>query len=119
MNYDVAVIGGGVSGLATAYALQQRGHRVALLERQVRTGGNAISERIGGFLMEHGPSSLNAAIPEAQALAQTLGLDKQRLELSPDVRYRYLLRDQRLHRIRAHPLGFATSVKVTTRTQIQ
>ena len=39
MNYDVAVIGGGVSGLATAYALQQRGHRVALLERQVRTGG--------------------------------------------------------------------------------
>ena len=109
MNYDVAVIGGGISGLATAYALRQRGHRVAVLERQVRTGGNAISERIGGFLMEHGPSSLSAAMPEAQALTQALGLDSERSELSPEVRYRYLMRGQRLYRIRAHPLGFATS----------
>ncbi len=109
MSYDVAVIGGGVSGLATAYALKQCGYRVALLERQVHAGGNAISERIGGFLMEHGPSSLNAAIPEAQALSQALGLDSEHCELSPCVRYRYLMRDHRLHRIKAHPLGFTTS----------
>ncbi len=109
MSYDVAVIGGGISGLAAAYALQRQGHRVALLERQVRTGGNAISEPIGGFLMEHGPSSLNASIADARTLAHALGLDSARCELGAGVRHRYLLRDSRLHRIRAHPLGLAAS----------
>lgn len=109
MTFDVAVIGGGVSGLATAYALLCRGHRVTVLERQVRAGGNAISERIGGFLMEHGPSSVNAAVVEAETLSRSLGLDSWRCELGPGVRHRYLLRDHMLHRIQTHPLGFATS----------
>ena len=60
MSHDVAVIGGGVSGLAVAWELMRRGHRVTVLERQVGVGGNAISERFGGFLMEHGPSSVVA-----------------------------------------------------------
>ncbi|WP_304951658.1 FAD-dependent oxidoreductase, partial [Sulfitobacter sp.] len=61
MMIDVVVIGGGISGLATAYELTRHGHGVVVLERQVRAGGNAISERIGGFLMEHGPSTVTAA----------------------------------------------------------
>lgn len=109
MSFDVAVIGGGVSGLATAHALLRQGHRVVVLERQVRAGGNAMSERIGGFLMEHGPSSVNAAGAEAETLSKSLGLDGARCELGAGVRHRYLLRDHRLHRIQTHPLGFATS----------
>ena len=109
MTLDVAVIGGGVSGLATAYALLRRGHRVAVLERQVRAGGNAVSERIGGFLMEHGPSSVNAGASEADHLSRLLGLESSRCALGPGVRHRYLLRDNSLHRIRTHPLGFLTS----------
>ncbi len=109
MTIDVAVIGGGVSGTATAYALKQSGYRVAVLERQVRTGGSAISERIGGFLMEHGPSTVNAASPEALDLSRTLGIDSQRCELGAGVRYRYLVGDGAPHRIATHPLGFLTS----------
>ena len=66
MTRDVVVIGGGVSGLTAAHSLMMRGFDVQLLERQIRTGGNAISERIDGFLMEHGPSSVNAAATENQ-----------------------------------------------------
>ena len=55
---DVAVIGGGISGLTAAYELKRQGYDVKVLERQVRSGGNAISETIGGFLMEHGPSTI-------------------------------------------------------------
>ncbi len=106
---DAAVIGGGVSGLAMAYELQRRGHRVAVLERQVRPGGNAISERISGFLMEHGPSSVNAAAPEAGALASMLGLDPLRRELGSGVRYRYLAGKATVHQISTHPLGFFLS----------
>ena len=56
MSHDVIVIGAGVSGLAAAYDLSQSGHDVIVLERQVVVGGNAISERMGGFLMEYGPA---------------------------------------------------------------
>ncbi len=109
MTIDVAVIGGGVSGLATAYELTRHGHSVVVLERQVRAGGNAISERIGGFLMEHGPSTVTAAAPAAARLSRSVGLDDQRCELGPDVRYRYLVGGGRLHRIATHPFGFLAS----------
>ena len=62
MTLDVAVVGGGVSGLATAWHLRRQGWRVKVLERQVRVGGNALSERLDGFLMEHGPTSVIAAL---------------------------------------------------------
>jgi len=109
MTIDVAVIGGGISGLATACELTRQGRRVVALERQVRAGGNAVSERIGGFLMEHGPSTVTAAIPEAARLAQSAGLDDRRCDLGAEVRYRYLAGGGRLHRISAHPLGFLAS----------
>ena len=109
MMIDLVVIGGGISGLATAYELTRHGHRVVVLERQVRAGGNAISERIGGFLMEHGPSTVTAAASTAATLSRSAGLDGERCELRPEVRYRYLVGGGRLHRIATHPFGFFTS----------
>jgi len=109
MNFDTAIIGGGVSGLSTAYDLMRRGHRVVVLERQVSTGGNAVSERFGGFLMEHGPSSVSAAASEAVGLSGELGLDPARCELGDDVRYRYLAGNGSLNAISTHPLGFLLS----------
>ncbi len=109
MTIDVAVVGGGVSGLAAAFDLQRRGHRVVVLERQVRAGGNTISERIGGFLMEHGPSTINAASAEAERLTRALSLVAERCDLGPEVRYRYLTDRATLARIAAHPFGFLTS----------
>jgi oxygen-dependent protoporphyrinogen oxidase len=106
---DVAVIGGGVSGLATASALTRDGRRVVVLERQVRTGGNAISERSGGFLMEHGPSSINGASEETGSWSRALGLEDQRVTLGPGVRRRYLVGGGKLFGISTHPLGFLTS----------
>jgi oxygen-dependent protoporphyrinogen oxidase len=109
MNVDAAVIGGGVSGLTAAHELLRRGHRVVVLERQVRAGGNAISERVDGFLMEHGPSSVNAASSAAAELSAAFGLDPLRCGLGPGVRYRYLTGTDGLHRISTHPLGFLLS----------
>ncbi|HJO86210.1 MAG TPA: FAD-dependent oxidoreductase, partial [Rhodospirillales bacterium] len=40
MTVDVAIIGGGISGLATAYNLAGKGLDVVVLERQVHAGGN-------------------------------------------------------------------------------
>ncbi|MCG3201272.1 MAG: Protoporphyrinogen oxidase [Gammaproteobacteria bacterium] len=106
MTIDVAVIGGGVSGLATACELQRRGHRVAVLEREVRVGGKAQSQRIGGYLMERGPTAVSAASATANGWSEALGLDGQRLDLGPGVRQRYLLANGALVGIPPHAFGF-------------
>ncbi|MFQ5765909.1 MAG: protoporphyrinogen oxidase, partial [Rhodospirillales bacterium] len=85
------------------------GRRVVVLERQVRAGGNAVSERIGGFLMEHGPSSLSASPEESLLWSRELGLEPRRLELGPGVRRRYLVGGGGLYGIPTHPFGFLTS----------
>ncbi len=109
MNVDIAVIGGGVSGLATAFDLRRQGHRVVVLERQARAGGNAVSERFGGFLMEHGPSTVNAAAVAALDFSRELWLDHTRCELGDGVQRRYLVDDGALSGISVHPLGFFLS----------
>ena len=106
---DVAVIGGGISGLATADILKRNGYGVIVLERQNRAGGNALSECIGGFLMEHGPSTVNAMSDVANTVSSELGLDGKRCVLGSNVKTRYLVDDGALSGIAAHPLGFLTS----------
>jgi oxygen-dependent protoporphyrinogen oxidase len=106
---DVAVIGGGISGLATAWNLMRQGLDVVVLERQANPGGNAVTERIGGFLMEHGPSTIDARATAVTDMGHALGLDDQRRELGPDVRSRYLVGDGSLRPIATHPMGFLMS----------
>ncbi len=106
---DTAIIGGGISGLTTAYRLARMGRSVIVLERQARTGGNAQSDRVGGFLMEHGPSTVNGMAAEVTALGRELGIDGLRRDLGEGVRRRYLVKDGGLSGIPVGPLGFLTS----------
>ncbi|MDP6344102.1 MAG: FAD-dependent oxidoreductase, partial [Alphaproteobacteria bacterium] len=91
MNVDVAIVGAGVSGLTAAHRLSLRGHEVMVLERQARLGGNAISERADGFLMEHGPSAINATLPHAAVLSAALGIEDVVVDRGDAVRRRYIV----------------------------
>ena len=109
MNRDVIVIGAGVSGLATAHNLVARGYDVQVLERQVTIGGNAISERFDGFLMEHGPSTLNASVHGIDDRLRDLGLLESAHALGPNVKNRFLVDNDSISSISVNPLGFFTS----------
>ncbi len=52
----VVVIGGGISGLATAALLATEGHRVTILEKQDVLGGRAYTFSEEGFRFDAGPS---------------------------------------------------------------
>lgn len=69
----VAVVGGGVAGLAAAHRLMERGVRdVVLLEAGARLGGTIATERVRGFTIEGGPDSILSEKPAAVALCERL-----------------------------------------------
>jgi oxygen-dependent protoporphyrinogen oxidase len=72
----VAVVGGGISGLAAAHALLHGGGaRVTLLEADRRLGGKIRSERIAGAVVDVGAESLLTRVPAALELCRELGLE--------------------------------------------
>ncbi len=92
----VAVIGGGIAGLAAAFLLHERGHRFVLFEAGERLGGLIRTEHAGGFLLEGGPDSLLVQKPEGLALVRALGLADRLVPTNPKVRTVFVLHGGRL-----------------------
>ena len=63
---DVLIIGGGLSGLCCALRLHQGGLSFQVLEADNRIGGRIKTDRVDGFLLDHGFQVLLAAYPEAE-----------------------------------------------------
>ena len=92
----VAVIGGGIAGLAAAYRLKQRGVRVVVYEATDRVGGAIRTERRDGYLAELGPNSLASPGPAVRALFAQLGLEGSLIVASPQATSRYVVRKGKL-----------------------
>lgn len=93
---DVAIIGGGISGLSAAYELQARGLSTRVIEASDCPGGVIRTERFDGWVVDGGPDSLLVQKPAAVALCRELGIaDRLVSTLTP--RTAYILRDDRLH----------------------
>lgn len=71
---SVLVVGGGITGLTTAWALGRAGVPTVLVESAGRLGGKVGTERQAGFLIESGPDSFISYRPAALELARELGL---------------------------------------------
>ncbi len=72
-QYDVVIIGAGLSGLTLAYYLKQAGKKVCLLEKADRTGGVIQTRHKDGFTFECGPTSGSMGSPEMAQLFDDLG----------------------------------------------
>src|SRR5512143_3301646 len=93
---DVAIVGGGISGLAAAYDLQRRSLSVCVLEAGSRPGGVIRTERVDGWVIDGGPDSILVQKPAAVALCRELGVaDRLTPTLTP--RTAYVMRRGRLH----------------------
>lgn len=107
-EWPVAIAGGGIAGLATAYELGRRGVRCVVLDRAPAPGGVIRTETVDGFVIDTGPDALLALKPAALVLCRELGLGDRLLPtLIP--RQAFIVRGGVLHALpEASVLGVPT-----------
>lgn len=93
----VAVIGGGIAGLAAAQRLIEAQVPCTVLERDQRPGGKIVSQSVGGFLVEGGPDCFLSSKAGGVALARSLGIDGLLHGTDPAHRGTFVKRQGRLH----------------------
>jgi protoporphyrinogen/coproporphyrinogen III oxidase len=109
----LVVVGGGITGLAAAHAAVGRARElgrklaVTVIEDSSRFGGNLVTERVDGFLLDGGPDSWVASKPQASALARELGLGGELVGTNAASRRFYVAWNGRLHVV---PDGFVLGV---------
>jgi len=92
----IAIVGGGISGLAAVFALEERRRdgeslEYAVYESGPRFGGVLATEQVGGCLVEAGPDSFLTEKPWAADLCRRLGIEDQLIGSNDRHRKTYIL----------------------------
>jgi oxygen-dependent protoporphyrinogen oxidase len=98
---QVAIIGGGISGLTAAFHLEKARApgadlRYTVIEAGQRLGGSMYSDRVEGCLVEAGPDSFLTEKPWALTLCKELGIDDQLIGSNDPQRKTYIVVNNRL-----------------------
>lgn len=100
----VAIVGGGITGLSAAYALQEAANAAGevdylLIERDQRLGGKILTEKVDGFTIEGGPDCFLSEKPWVAELSRRLGITHRLLCSNEDRKGIFVLSGGRLHRL--------------------
>lgn len=99
---SIAVIGGGIGGLATAFRLREWAQEagtplhVTVYEASDRFGGVIASSQEQGFTLEHGPDSIVRSKPAGIQLIKDLGLEDRVIPTQEHARSSLIVKGRRL-----------------------
>lgn len=108
----IAVVGGGISGLSTAYFLEkefeQSNHRVQidLFEASDRLGGKIRTEKQDDMILECGAESFLSRKPNGIELCRELEIEDQLCGTRPETKKTFVWRDGQMHRLPEGLTGF-------------
>jgi oxygen-dependent protoporphyrinogen oxidase len=112
-RFHTVIVGGGISGLAAAFALQETASarglscRCTVLESASYWGGKIVTHRIGDLVTEAGPDSFLSQKRVALDLCAKLGLADQVINTNEAVKKACVLRDGRLYELPDGLISFA------------
>jgi oxygen-dependent protoporphyrinogen oxidase len=110
----VVIIGGGISGLATAWLLRDKASTtgvelgLTLLEKEQRLGGKIRSIKEDGFLCEWGPNGFLDSKPQTLDLCRSIGVEPNLHRSNDNARKRFIFSGGELHCL---PEGGASFLK--------
>ncbi|MEM0155621.1 MAG: protoporphyrinogen oxidase [Thermoplasmataceae archaeon] len=102
---EIAVIGGGISGLSTCYYLEKLSKEsgieihVSLLESGNRLGGKVLTRTENGLIIDAGPDSFFTQKPWALELCSDLGLSGDLTEANAATKGTFILNSGKLSRL--------------------
>ena len=111
----VIIVGGGISGLATAWLLRDKAIKaeveldLTLLEKEARVGGKIRSIREEGFLCEWGPNGFLDNKPQTLELCSSIGVNDRLRRSNDNARKRYIYSEGCLHRLPENGPAFLKS----------
>ena len=111
----IVVIGGGISGLAAAWAAQQEaptvpgGLDVVVLERDARVGGKARTIARDGWIVEAGPGGFLGGRPDVDRLIAAAGMEGERVTADKAAAHRFILIKGKMREVAQNPVAFARS----------
>ncbi|MBI5236806.1 MAG: protoporphyrinogen oxidase [Deltaproteobacteria bacterium] len=97
------VIGAGIAGLAAALSLREHAKgapfEIVILDKNPKPGGNIVTERADGFLIEGGPDCFLSEKPWAMELCKRLGLEHELLMTNDEFRKTFVYSRGALHEL--------------------
>src|SRR5437016_3938485 len=101
MTKKIAIIGGGISGLACVYRLlelkqQSSDFEVMLFEAGARLGGTIETQKKDGFILEKGADSFIWEKPWALDLCRRLGIDSEIIGTREENRKSFVVKKKKL-----------------------
>ncbi len=92
-SHDIVILGGGISGLATAWYLHKAGIPFKLYEEKAGTGGVISSDQVKESVLDFGPNSLRDRTGNLRVLADEVGISEDVVEISEAFKTRYIVRN--------------------------
>lgn len=105
----IVVLGGGISGVSTAFLLLKRGYDVHLLEKAEETGGFLSTVKKGMHIFENGTSFAVRTNKHVDFLLQEAKLEDKIIEAGPAADQKYIYRGGEFHRLPYNTSSFLKS----------
>jgi len=119
MHKKIVVLGAGISGLAAAYLLKQKGRDVTVLEKKNEVGGSIETSYENGFLFDHGPYSALETTPLISKFVEELNLHDQLVYANKMANKRYILRSNTLYALPMSPAAFLKTRLFSTKAKLR
>lgn len=115
---DTLIIGGGISGLSTAWWLSQRGIKSVVLEQASRSGGLIDSTQKDGYLTDHAASMMLNFDATVNRFINTSGLLKHRI-MRNEIDKRFIFKQGRLVEVPVKLRGLMLSDLFSIKTRMK